>query len=314
MANIGYMQVVRHCNHYCRFCSNPSNGRIIDLDRAKATIDEFVTMGYDGLILTGGEPTLFPELPEVIRYAIEKKLPPRMITNGSQIRRMEYLRTLYDAGLRHVHLSFFSNRPAVEAYLTQIPDALQAKTEALENMAQLDMFVNINVVINKYNSDHLSEHVRWLVERCPRVAHIVFNGLEPLMMRPGGEDTIPRPVEYEVELNRALTYLRSVGRTFRVERVPLCYMTEFAECSTETRKLVKGESRAIYFLDQRDFFVQNEANLRPSYGKVDRCRACTLNDICIGLYKMDIFYSSKEISPVFVPKEPIVRKILSERE
>ena len=26
MANIGYMQVVRHCNQYCRFCSNPATG------------------------------------------------------------------------------------------------------------------------------------------------------------------------------------------------------------------------------------------------------------------------------------------------
>jgi len=58
MANIGYMQIVRHCNQYCRFCSNPSSGYMLDLDTAKREIDDFANRGYFGVILTGGEPSL----------------------------------------------------------------------------------------------------------------------------------------------------------------------------------------------------------------------------------------------------------------
>ena len=53
MANLGYMQLVRHCNQYCRFCSNPSTGYMLDLDTAKREIDDFAERGYFGVILTG---------------------------------------------------------------------------------------------------------------------------------------------------------------------------------------------------------------------------------------------------------------------
>jgi MoaA/NifB/PqqE/SkfB family radical SAM enzyme len=48
-------------------------------------VDDFVRRGYFGVILTGGEPTLHPELPEVAAYAAQQGLHVRMITNGSRL-------------------------------------------------------------------------------------------------------------------------------------------------------------------------------------------------------------------------------------
>src|SRR5512138_2414251 len=87
LANIGYMQVVRHCNQYCRFCSNPATGWMLDLDTAKREIDDFVARGYFGIILTGGEPSLSEIIPDIARYAVGRGLHVRMITNGSRIAR-----------------------------------------------------------------------------------------------------------------------------------------------------------------------------------------------------------------------------------
>ena len=55
-----------------------------------------------------------------------------------------------------------------------------------------------------------------------------------------------------------MDYLVSTGRTFRAERVPLCYMRRFAWASTETRKIVKEEERCIRFLDFKGFIHQKE--------------------------------------------------------
>ena len=85
MANIGYMQVVRHCNQYCRFCSNPESEYMLDPDTAKRQIDDFKKRSYFGVILTGGEPSLSPHIPEIARYAVSQGLHVRMITNGSKI-------------------------------------------------------------------------------------------------------------------------------------------------------------------------------------------------------------------------------------
>jgi MoaA/NifB/PqqE/SkfB family radical SAM enzyme len=38
----------------------------------KVLVDDFVRRGYFGVILTGGEPTLHPELPAIARYAAQR--------------------------------------------------------------------------------------------------------------------------------------------------------------------------------------------------------------------------------------------------
>ena len=85
MANLGYIQVVRHCNHFCGFCSNPTTPYTHTFASMKLLVDDFVRRGYFGVILTGGEPTLHPELPEIAGYAAAQGLHVRMITNGSRL-------------------------------------------------------------------------------------------------------------------------------------------------------------------------------------------------------------------------------------
>jgi hypothetical protein len=69
VANIGYSQVVRHCNHFCGFCSNPTTPYTHDFESMRVLVDDLVARGYFGVILTGGEPTLHPELPRIAAYA-----------------------------------------------------------------------------------------------------------------------------------------------------------------------------------------------------------------------------------------------------
>src|SRR5262245_29638744 len=108
------MQVVRYCNQYCRFCSNPATGWVLDLDTAKRDIDDFVALGYFGIIRTGGEPSLSDLSPEITRYAVERGLHVRMITNGSRLAKDGTAESYFDAGLRHFHVSIHSCREDLE--------------------------------------------------------------------------------------------------------------------------------------------------------------------------------------------------------
>src|SRR5262249_39983848 len=133
--------------------------------------------------------------------------------------------------------------------------------------------------------------------------------LDPSMGRAEtNRDTAHRLRDFEVSLNRAMLFLASSGRTFRVERVPLCFMVEFAHCSTETRKIVKGEERIVHFLDDKGTVRQTDFR----HPKADACKACSLDAICGGLFELGEWYDLAELAPVFVPKERIVRRILSD--
>ena len=307
MANIGYIQITRDCNQDCRFCSNPPSGRgDLEFEKVKKLVDSYIKKDYEEVILTGGEPTLHKDLPKIISYCKKNNFPARIITNGQKIADEEYLRKLIDAGLKNIHLSIYSHTE-VQNRLTNNKDSLQKIRESLDNLSEFNIDLNINTVINKKNADHLSDLVKFLINNYPSINHFVFNNLDPRSERAqNNKDTIPDLTDFEVELHKALKSLEEKEVTFRVERVPLCYMPEFEYSSTETRKIVKNEVRPIQFLDEKEALIQRNF----FYNKPEKCKKCSLNSICAGLYSMKESYSPEELAPVFISKEKIVQKVL----
>ena len=108
MANLGYLQLTRDCLQFCRFCSNPPTGMDLTEEQMRDSIDGLVRMGYDGVILTGGEPTLSPLLFKALEYATERGLYSRMITNGQRLEDKAFFQDTVDAGLTHIHVSLHS--------------------------------------------------------------------------------------------------------------------------------------------------------------------------------------------------------------
>ncbi|MBU1078323.1 MAG: radical SAM protein [Spirochaetes bacterium] len=312
MAKLYYIQVTRECNQNCRFCSNPPNERILSQKQGKELIDHYIKKGCDGLVFTGGEPTLSEHLGDLIRYAAKRKVFFRIITNGQKMANLDYLKSLKEAGLYHLHLSIYSVREEVQDKLTRTPGSLKNIIQALENLKKVGgITVDINIVINHYNADHLYENVKYFVEKFPFVNHFVWNNLDPSTSRARrNKDTIPTLNELELSLHESLVYLTAQGKTFRIERLPLCYISDFEHTSTETRKIIKDEDRSTFFLDNRGFLDEKDWLDRWGYGKAECCQCCFLTSICPGLFHKDKYYFSKELYPVFVDKEIIIRRVL----
>jgi MoaA/NifB/PqqE/SkfB family radical SAM enzyme len=310
LANIGYIQVVRHCNHLCGFCSNPTTPYVHTFESMQVLVDDLVARSYFGVILTGGEPSLHPELPRIAAYAKAQGLHVRMITNGWRLADPGFAREMADAGLSLAHVSIYSVRPEVEARLRGVPDTLERAFAAIDNLSAAGVEVNVNCVINRLNADHLDENVRHLLAHHPAIRHFVWNNLDPSMGRAetNQAEFTPRLRDFEVSLDRAMRLVHASGRTFRVEKVPLCAMTDFAWASTETRKIVKGEERIVHFLDDKQTVRQTD------WGHLyaPACGACSLRSICGGLFDRGDAYDPAELAPVFVPLEPIVLRIIQD--
>jgi MoaA/NifB/PqqE/SkfB family radical SAM enzyme len=312
LANIGYIQVVRHCNHFCGFCSNPTTPYVHTFESMKVLVDDLVDRGYFGAILTGGEPSLHPELPRICAYARERGLHVRMITNGFRLADRDFARDMAEAGLQLVHVSVYSVRPDVERRLRGVEGSLERAFAAVDNAHEFGVDVNINCVINKLNADHLDENIRYWIEHHPFIRHFVWNNLDPSMGRAevNQAEFTPRLADFEASLWRALSLLYETGRSFRVEKVPLCYMTDFAWASTETRKIVKGEERVVHFLDNKQTVRQTDWEHIYSAA----CDACSLRTICGGLFDRGNGYDPAELYPVFVSRDAIVEKIIRDPE
>jgi MoaA/NifB/PqqE/SkfB family radical SAM enzyme len=309
MANIGYIQIIRICNQHCLFCSNPENDKTLSLDNAKKQLLHLKNSGYQGVILTGGEPSLHPELLGIVRFASEQGIQVRMITNGQKTAESGMLEELKSAGLFHIHLSIHSMQEKVQNFLSKNDQSFANIVKTLDIVGKIGLICDINTVICAQNADHLDQNVKTLINDHPSIRHFVFNNIDSKMNRVAeNPDTVSSLAKMELSLHNAMEYIDNSGRTFRVERVPLCYMVEFAHCSTETRKIVKQEERTVHFLDekqkvcQKDFFHQ----------KTDRCQACSLDSICAGLYDLGGAYDPAELHAIFVDPQEIINRILSQ--
>src|SRR2546430_11781206 len=118
MANLGYLQLTRNCYQKCQFCSTPPTGVHLDEAELRRNIDRLVEMGYDGVILTGGGPSISEPLFPALSYAREKKLFSRMITNGPKLAEKDFFKRCVDARLTHNHVSPHTYPAAIHGLLT----------------------------------------------------------------------------------------------------------------------------------------------------------------------------------------------------
>jgi len=83
----GRLQISTECNQECIFCSVPAEPKeTLNIELLKKRIKELKDLGTNDLFITGGEPTIYPLLFELLDYA--KKFEFKEITiqsNGSNL-------------------------------------------------------------------------------------------------------------------------------------------------------------------------------------------------------------------------------------
>ncbi len=173
------LEVTSRCNLRCRFCF--ANGGKEEDDPPLQTLKDAVqdiALRCDKplLQLSGGEPTLRDDLPELVRYAKEAGCScVQLNTNGIRLaREPEYAAQLADAGLDIVFLQFDGTRN--EIYETLRGKALlETKLEAVRLCSALRLGVTlVPTVVRGVNDKDLGEIVRMAVSLSPGVRGVHF--------------------------------------------------------------------------------------------------------------------------------------------
>lgn len=318
------LQITRKCNNACVFCSNPQFDKEPSIEELKKEIIKFGKLGINDLFLSGGEPTESKYLPELIEFCLSKDIEPRIITNCVNLSDKGLVEKLDKAGLKKIHASIHThNRDVAEKLCgknAEGKDHFDKSIAGLRNSISADWQVILNSTINSLNADHLSKTAEFFIKNFPEINHFVYNNLDPgvsdgTFQSRAGENPwiVAKFVDFELELTKTARILKENRKTFRVERVPLCYMTGFEENSTETRKIVKGEKYICSFIDEKTPNITRVVEPGQLRVKVSDCRICKLNEICAGIQKEYFELKGKwEISAVFSDPEKIKKKIIEE--
>jgi len=303
---VWYLQLTRICNHKCIFCSNPANWKILSKEEIEKGLYELKNDWFTDVILTGWEPTLSPYLEFAIQKASEFWLKPRIITNGSKIANIEFLKKLIQKWLYLIHLSVYTYDPKLNDQIRWVNWAFKDMVKTLVNTYKLWFPVQITTVIFKQNQNHLLKNILFVKKFNPNIKHFVWNVLDPEMMPEEGKKNKNKILpDLEVagqEIIKCFKYLEQIWDTFRIERMPLCFIPWYERANTECRKIVKKEPRKVIFLDKRWHFQEKGKMFQHSF-KLE-CNKCDLKEICGWIYEYPNWYNPNVI-PKKVGKEYI---------
>ncbi len=158
--------LTKHCNQSCRFCGDKL-GQDLSYGEAESILGDVrrrhpKDIASVLLVITGGEPTLSPHLPRLIRRAVKSGIGRVFLTtNGVRLGDAGYAASLQEAGLTRVEFAFHSHLPRAYDLISrtrgQFPKAAAGLRQALSRFE-----VTINTVINRYNYAKLPDFVRYL--------------------------------------------------------------------------------------------------------------------------------------------------------
>jgi radical SAM protein with 4Fe4S-binding SPASM domain len=205
------LAVTYKCDQGCAHCyvdsSRKDTGNLKDLDTNdfKRVIDRVVNIGIPHVIFTGGEATLRPDLPELIRYANEKRLVTGLNTNGRKLAEEEYAGELAGALLDHVQVTLFSADPAVHNKIAGAKGFKQT-VRGIKNMIEVGIPVMTNTTVTKQNAAGIEDLIKFLADL--GMTRFAVNSL----IKSGGGKDNPDALSFK-ELETVLKRARTAART-----------------------------------------------------------------------------------------------------
>jgi MoaA/NifB/PqqE/SkfB family radical SAM enzyme len=156
-------QVTRRCNYRCRMCGQDHDrGDELAGKDMEAVASRLAALGARHLVLTGGEPFLRSDLPEIIAVFRARGFSIRVQTNGGPQVTEEVLARCVEAGLRDVSVSIDTLDRGLQDDICRARGVRDNALRTLSMARRLlpDSLSLANVVASSYNFDELPTLVR----------------------------------------------------------------------------------------------------------------------------------------------------------
>jgi PqqA peptide cyclase len=174
-------EVTHRCPLHCVYCSNPME---LAGTRSELSTEEWASIfeqsGKLGMLhahFTGGEPLARPDLTELIAAARKAGLYTNLITSGIGLSEAR-LKTLVDAGLDHIQISFQDSREDSANWIAGAK-AHAHKIELSHAIRRYKVAFTVNLVVHRQNLDHLQEMIAFIEQLSPErieIAHTQYYG------------------------------------------------------------------------------------------------------------------------------------------
>jgi len=327
------------CNIKCKFCYylDRLNDPFEDFDKLVERLVNFRKADIDKLHITGGEPTIYKGLFDLVRKARELGFVDiGVITNGIMLRNKEYAEQCKEAGIDNFIISLHGHTAELHDELTQSKNSYDSILRAIKNLNEIGMPFQINHVVTKNNYRFLMDFSKLMIEMKPEIVTLLyFNPMNFSSALMGMSAKYSETISY---LHEAIDILEKNNVDVCFKFLPLCalknqhekYLMNLSQAYYEDwewnyeKRLLLDAGKKEYKRRQLCFFrnfSKQQINHLPMdilmylnsllscqydfYTKLDVCKSCRYDLICHGVDKYYIGqFGDGEFKPI--PGEKII--------
>ena len=294
------------CNARCVFCySSP------DMEEWRRHPDLRLKQAADRLLLSykngsrmvqfiGGEPTVYEDLPRLVRLARKIGYPAvQVISNGIKLADRAYARELVESGLNTASVSLQGVDAAAHEAVTGVKGSFRKACRACENLAALGVYLNINSAVTALSYRTLPEFVAFALDRFGTDSvHLIATHC----MGGAGQD----PGRLVARYSEQAPYVRRAVEVFSARGVTPAFrfLSNYLPCVLpELAGLMKDWELPE---DDDDLFLPEETHAGRMYTmvterlrtKAPACRRCAYDKVCAGFERA---YAGRYGAGEFVP-------------
>ena len=171
------LEVTKRCNLHCSFCFAESGpGEDIPFETVRDRLHALAVPGKTLVQLSGGEPTVRDDLPQIVAAAKEAGCQyVQLNTNGIRLAEdAGFVQSLAENGLSFVFMQFDGTDDDIYRKLRG-QDLFHIKQKAIENCARYNLGVTlVPTIVPQVNTQDIGNIIRFAVSQAPAVRGVHF--------------------------------------------------------------------------------------------------------------------------------------------
>ncbi len=223
------------CNLRCYFCyflnriddAHHEEHPFMSIEKAKAmctTFREFY--GCTSIDIQGGEPTIYPDILELIRHCHDIGLYPTLITNGLQLAKPGQLEKFKEAGVRDFLVSLHGIGEIHDEVVCK-KGAYEKIIAAIEGMVRVGIPFRFNCTMSKPVIPILPDIAQKAIDYgANAVNYLAFNPFEDQETGIRTHDNVAKYTDIKPQLTKAMDMLEAAEIECNVRYLPLCMAEE----------------------------------------------------------------------------------------
>lgn len=219
-----WLTLNRKCNNNCSWCyAQRAEKEEMDFKKAKMCIGNLAALGIKNIVLIGGEPTIYPQIIEIIQYIRDLGLKVSVVSNGRKFSNKDFTKQCLNAGISGIDISLKALTPQEYIENTRA-DGFEQCISGYKNLVEWGFRPTISYVICKHDTSDIEKLKDLLIEK--DLDDITIQFVKPELSEKANNVIMPLYQMGEM-VSEIYQVFKTCNKHYRVEiSFPLCLINQ----------------------------------------------------------------------------------------